>query len=65
MGRCRMDVDRLTATDVHVAVDFPALTPDRWLTDFAKLELKEEVRPLILEENAVRLLGLCENSEQD
>jgi predicted TIM-barrel fold metal-dependent hydrolase len=38
--------------------DFPALTPDRWLTDFAKLDLKDEVRPLILKENAVRLLGL-------
>jgi predicted TIM-barrel fold metal-dependent hydrolase len=38
--------------------DFPVLTPDRWLTDFAKLEIKEEVRPLILKDNAARLLGL-------
>jgi predicted TIM-barrel fold metal-dependent hydrolase len=42
--------------------DFPALTPDRWLADFAKLDLKDEVRPLILKENAVRLLGLAANS---
>jgi uncharacterized protein len=38
--------------------DFPALPPDRWLADFAKLDIKDEVRPLILKENAVRLLGL-------
>jgi uncharacterized protein len=38
--------------------DFPALSPDRWLADFAKLDLKDEVRPLILKENAIRLLGL-------
>ena len=38
--------------------DFPVLTPDRWLADFDKLDMKPEVRPLILKENAVRLLGL-------
>jgi predicted TIM-barrel fold metal-dependent hydrolase len=38
--------------------DFPLLTPDRWLTDFDALDIKPEVRPLILKENAVRLLGL-------
>jgi hypothetical protein len=38
--------------------DFPVLTPDRWLADFATLDIKPEVRPLILKDNAVRLLGL-------
>ncbi|WP_314415052.1 amidohydrolase family protein [Streptomyces kroppenstedtii] len=38
--------------------DYPVLTPDRWLADFAKLPVKEEVRPKILKENAARLLGL-------
>lgn len=38
--------------------DFPVITPDRWLADFEKLDLKPEVRPLILKENAVRLLDL-------
>ncbi|MBZ5579293.1 MAG: amidohydrolase family protein [Acidobacteriia bacterium] len=38
--------------------DFPLITPDRWLADFAKIAIKDEVRPLILKENAVRLLGL-------
>ena len=38
--------------------DFPALTPDRWLRDFAGLELPEDVVQLVLKDNAVRLLGL-------
>ncbi|WP_346092358.1 amidohydrolase family protein [Streptomyces olivaceiscleroticus] len=39
--------------------DYPVLTPDRWLADFEKLEIKEAVRPKILKENAARLLGLA------
>lgn len=42
--------------------DFPALSPDRWLRDFADLDIKEEVRPLILKDNEVRLLGLTDSS---
>lgn len=38
--------------------DYPVLTPERWLSDFERLDIKGEVRPLILKENAVRLLGL-------
>jgi predicted TIM-barrel fold metal-dependent hydrolase len=38
--------------------DFPLITPDRWLADFADAAFKDEVRPLILKENAARLLGL-------
>jgi predicted TIM-barrel fold metal-dependent hydrolase len=38
--------------------DFPLLTPDRWLADFAEAPFKDEVRPLVEKENAVRLLGL-------
>jgi predicted TIM-barrel fold metal-dependent hydrolase len=38
--------------------DYPVLTPERWLADFAQLEIKPEVRPLILKDNAARLLGL-------
>jgi uncharacterized protein len=38
--------------------DYPVLTPDRWLADFAKLEIEDDVRPLILKHNAVRMLGL-------
>ena len=38
--------------------DFPVIKPDRWLADFDKLEIKETVKPKILKDNAVRLLGL-------
>ena len=38
--------------------DYPLITPDRWLADFAQADFKDEVRPLILKENAARLLGL-------
>jgi hypothetical protein len=34
------------------------ITPDRWLKDFEGLDIDDDVRPLILKENAVRLLGL-------
>ena len=30
--------------------DFPVITPDRWLADFAELDIKPEARPLILKE---------------
>jgi predicted TIM-barrel fold metal-dependent hydrolase len=38
--------------------DYPLITPDRWLSDFEKIGIRDEVRPLILKENAVLLLGL-------
>jgi uncharacterized protein len=38
--------------------DYPLITPDRWLRDFAALPIRDEVRPLILKENAIRLLRL-------
>jgi len=40
--------------------DYPVITPDRWLDDFERIAIKPEVRPLILKENAVRLLGLAD-----
>ena len=38
--------------------DNPVIQPERWLADFDKLPIKPEVRPLILKENAVKLLKL-------
>ncbi|MCB1405759.1 MAG: amidohydrolase [Rhodobacteraceae bacterium] len=38
--------------------DWPAITPDRWLADFENSGFRDEVRPLILKENAKRLLKL-------
>ena len=45
-------------TKVLFGSDFPLITPDRWLADFADAPFKDEVRPLVLKENAARLLGL-------
>ena len=38
--------------------DYPLIRPERWLRDFATLDIRDEVRPLILKQNAVSLLGL-------
>jgi uncharacterized protein len=38
--------------------DFPVITPDRWMRDFADLPIKPEVRPKIMKNNAAALLGL-------
>jgi predicted TIM-barrel fold metal-dependent hydrolase len=39
--------------------DFPLIAPDRWLADFEKIEIRDEVRPLVLKHNAANLLGLA------
>jgi len=48
----------LLKNKVLFGTDYPLITPDRWLADFEKIAIKDEVRPLILKDNAVRLFGL-------
>ncbi|MFF5215927.1 amidohydrolase family protein [Micromonospora sp. NPDC000442] len=43
---------------VLFGTDYPLLTPDRWLRDVRGTDLKPEVLPGILKDNAVRLLRL-------
>ncbi len=38
--------------------DYPVMAPERWMEEFDKLPIKPEVRPLILKQNAARLLNL-------
>ena len=38
--------------------DYPVMSPERWMAEFEKLPIKPEVRPLILKENAAKLLKL-------
>lgn len=38
--------------------DFPLITPERWMKDFDEAGFKDEVKPLILKENAIKMLGL-------
>jgi uncharacterized protein len=44
---------------VLFGTDFPVITPERWIKDFEGLAIKPEVRPLIMKDNAARLLGLA------
>jgi predicted TIM-barrel fold metal-dependent hydrolase len=48
----------LLADKVLFGSDFPVITPDRWLADLDTIDLRPEVRPRILKDNAARLLGL-------
>jgi predicted TIM-barrel fold metal-dependent hydrolase len=38
--------------------DYPLITPDRWIKDFREAGFRPEVEPLILKENACKVLGL-------
>jgi hypothetical protein len=65
-----IDLDAIVALDVHthaernVGEPQDPVTPDRWLSDFEKLPIRDEVRPLVLKHNAARLLGLERPSER-
>ena len=37
--------------------DWPVITPDRWLADFAKLDIRDEIRPKVLKANARKISG--------
>ncbi len=45
-------------TQMLFGSDYPLISPDRWLSDFEKLDIPDDAVPLILKENAIRLLGL-------
>ena len=47
-------------TKVLFGSDYPLLRPERWIRDFETLDIKDEVRPLIMKGNAVRALGLAD-----
>ena len=38
--------------------DYPLITPERWLEDFEQAGFRDEVKPLILKENAIELFKL-------
>ena len=50
-------VNTLLKDKVLFGSDFPALTPDRWISEFDRLTIKPGIRSLVLKENAQRLLG--------
>lgn len=50
--------NRMLKTKVLFGSDYPLIRPDRWISDFEQLEVRDEVKPLIMKENAIRALGL-------
>jgi predicted TIM-barrel fold metal-dependent hydrolase len=48
----------LLKTKMLFGSDHPMITADRWLADFEQAGFRDEVKPLLLKENAARLLGL-------
>ena len=52
------NANSLLQDKVLFGTDFPLLTAERWLRDFEALDIKPDVRPKILKDNAARLLGL-------
>jgi hypothetical protein len=50
--------NRLLKDKILFGSDYPVIDPERWMAEFEKLNIKPEVRPLILKENAVKLLNL-------
>lgn len=50
--------NHMISDKVMFGSDYPAITPERWLRDFAQAPFDDKVRPNILRENAARLLGV-------
>ncbi len=49
----------LLKSKILFGTDYPLITPDRWIAEFGKLPIRDEIRPLIMKENACQLLGLA------
>jgi predicted TIM-barrel fold metal-dependent hydrolase len=46
------------ADKVMFGSDYPVIDPERWMTDFAELDISDEAREKIFKDNAARVLGL-------
>ena len=44
---------------VLFGTDFPMLTPERWLADLEKTQIRDEIKPGLFKGNAAKLLGLA------
>ena len=53
-------MNRLLKDKVLFGSDFPLITPERWMADFARLPIDDAVRTKILRTNALRVLGLTD-----
>ena len=53
-------VNTLLKHKMLFGTDFPVLTPERWMADLEKTEIRDEVKPGLFKHNAARLFGLTE-----
>lgn len=51
-------INTLLQDKVLFGSDWPVLTPERWLEEFATLPIKDEVRPKVLRDNARKIFGI-------
>jgi len=58
-GQLVQHANTLISDKVLFGSDFPVLTPDRWLADFAQRDFRDPVRQRILKDNAARVLGFA------
>jgi predicted TIM-barrel fold metal-dependent hydrolase len=42
--------------------DFPLITPERWMSDLEKTEIRDDVKPGLFKANAARLFGLLDSA---
>ncbi len=52
------NANTLVQDKVFFGSDFPVISPERWMTEFAALPIKDSVRPKILLHNAAKFLGI-------
>jgi predicted TIM-barrel fold metal-dependent hydrolase len=52
------NANTLVQDKVFFGSDFPVVTPERWLSEFEALPIKETVRPKILLHNAAKFMGI-------
>lgn len=52
------NANTLVQDKVFFGSDFPVISPERWLSEFAALPIKESVRPKILLHNAAKFLDI-------
>jgi len=52
------NANTLIQDKVFFGSDYPIISPERWLSEFATLPIKDSVRPKILLHNAAKFLGL-------
>ena len=51
-------INGLLKQKVLFGTDYPLISPERWIDSFEQLEIKPEVRPLVMKTNAIEVLGL-------